>query len=220
MTRPLAMRHMRSNMENIWLLGWWSDVMIVLPFLAIFFSSFTSARDLLESSPEVGSSSRRILGSFTSCSPIDTRRRSPPERPRINSLPPMKKSARWVSSSSSMILSTVVFTSASVVTLGSLSLAANMRHSRMVDVGRRLSNCDTMAMLAGNHSRVHGAPSTKRIPMVWALIRMPPMKFSRVVFPDPDGPMRACTSPRNARIETSWRMSKSGVLTSRCWTTT
>ena len=59
----------------------------MLPLCAILCSTFTTMYALVESSPEVGSSRNRRIGSWIMSVPIDTLRRSPPETPRWPSSP-------------------------------------------------------------------------------------------------------------------------------------
>nr|GMD50763.1 ABC transporter G family member 6 [Ipomoea batatas] len=59
----------------------------VCPWERMMRRTLTTKNALVESSPEVGSSRKRMIGSWIMSIPIETRRRSPPETPRWPSSP-------------------------------------------------------------------------------------------------------------------------------------
>ncbi|KAH0458849.1 hypothetical protein IEQ34_011663 [Dendrobium chrysotoxum] len=123
-------------------LGWWIEVTTTLPVLAILCSTFITLNALVESSPEVGSSRKRSMGSWMMSVPIDTRRRSPPETPRWPSSPIMVDAAARRPSWSMRACTRARFFEAESQR-GSRNSAAKVRVSSTVSIGKRRSSCST-----------------------------------------------------------------------------
>ena len=79
---------MLSSMLKIAGEGWWRDSMTMQPELASDLRVETTCFADDESRPLVGSSKRTIFGFVTISIATETRRRSPPEMPRIRPEPP------------------------------------------------------------------------------------------------------------------------------------
>lgn len=67
--------------------GWWMVRITVLPLRAMWCTLSMTLWALVESRPEVGSSRKSNEGPCIMSTPIDTRRRSPPDTPRVPSSP-------------------------------------------------------------------------------------------------------------------------------------
>ncbi len=76
-----------SNNCTILFLGWWMEVMIVLPSWASFFKVRQTESAWNESRPLVGSSRNKMLGSEINSTPTLTLFFSPPETPLWRSFP-------------------------------------------------------------------------------------------------------------------------------------
>ncbi|CAG9325714.1 unnamed protein product [Blepharisma stoltei] len=87
-------------------LGWWIVDITVLPFLACSINKSITTSAVKLSRPEVGSSSKRTIGSVISSIPMQTLFLSPPERPFLVMLP-MILSAHFTNLSSWIIVFTL-----------------------------------------------------------------------------------------------------------------
>ncbi|KAK1268744.1 hypothetical protein QJS04_geneDACA006469 [Acorus gramineus] len=76
-----------SMRERIRCEGWWMVRTTVLPARAMSWTLSITPCALVESRPDVGSSRKRRDGPWIMSTPIETRRRSPPETPRVPSSP-------------------------------------------------------------------------------------------------------------------------------------
>uniref|UniRef100_A0A7C9EFZ7 Secreted protein n=1 Tax=Opuntia streptacantha TaxID=393608 RepID=A0A7C9EFZ7_OPUST len=111
--------------------------MIVLPLVsAMFFNMSTICSADVLSSPDVGSSRMSTLGSWMTSTPMDTLLLSPPEIPRIPSLP-TRVPATWLNPSS--WISDLTFKLISEGGSFSLNLALNVRVSSTVRSGKSMS---------------------------------------------------------------------------------
>lgn len=67
--------------------GWWIVEITVLPAPASLFRNLMRLRDVVESSPVVGSSKKIMEGLMSSSKPIEVRFFSPPDTPRMRVSP-------------------------------------------------------------------------------------------------------------------------------------
>mmetsp|Transcript_7951 Transcript_7951/g.20033 ORF Transcript_7951/g.20033 Transcript_7951/m.20033 type:complete len:217 (+) Transcript_7951:1153-1803(+) len=181
-----------SNAANIWEEGWWMDVMTVrLPDVrALSVCVRTSA--VLESSPEVGSSSRSRDGLISSSLPMFRRLRSPPDTPRCI-WPPTMLLAALPRLSTSITSSTLFNFSASDCDSGNRRRAVSSRIWRTVRDPWKRSSCMTYPIR--RLSELPGARPLNRISPVTFLLRRRPRMLRSVVLPEPVGPMMAINSP-------------------------
>mmetsp|Transcript_22804 Transcript_22804/g.55376 ORF Transcript_22804/g.55376 Transcript_22804/m.55376 type:complete len:219 (+) Transcript_22804:1391-2047(+) len=179
-----------KHLSKIWKVsdeGWWIVLITLHPRLQRRFNVRTTLYAELESSPEVGSSRKRIFGFVMSSTPIDTRRFSPPEIPRISSFP-IRLSAQLSRSRSFRILSTKTSRFCSDRFPGSLIFAENVRASLGVCVGYSASSCITKAILLRKSTGSISSPSAVTTPCQGRLCR-PARVVISVVFPEPLGPI-------------------------------
>ena len=142
---------------------------------------------------------------------MEARFRSPPETPRTLSLP-MGVSRAFTKPNSAIHASTKAIFSTSVTVEGKKKVAASVNVSTTVKCAYRLSSCKTYAELARNFASSR----------VWPLILTLPdkldtedepvgtlaaNKFSRLVLPQPVGPIIANNSPDCVFPETFRKMS-------------
>mmetsp|Transcript_9216 Transcript_9216/g.32021 ORF Transcript_9216/g.32021 Transcript_9216/m.32021 type:complete len:205 (-) Transcript_9216:267-881(-) len=184
--------------------GWWMVHRTVRPLAARPFITSTTFLAWKESRPEVGSSRKSRLGVPTISTPMEHRRLSPPETPRGK--PPGRPhsvSAASLRPSSSMRLATVATLSASGTPGGWRRRAWSSRVSRTVRNGTSCSSCMTYAAME-RKAGVRGAPPARTSPVQWPPAgRRPQSAFSRLVLPEPVGPMTARTWPGRAAPEMS-----------------
>mmetsp|Transcript_10492 Transcript_10492/g.24298 ORF Transcript_10492/g.24298 Transcript_10492/m.24298 type:complete len:228 (-) Transcript_10492:97-780(-) len=179
--------------------GWWIVVSTLQPsFFARAASLDMTLYAANESRPEVGSSKKMSFGCMTSSTPMAVRFFSPPEMPRISSSP-TSVSAHSSSPSSESILSTRMRFSASGVARGSRSIAEKSSASRGVCVGQSKSCCKTYAMRLRSRAPPTRWPSSLISPPTRCLAPLLRMRLARMlrseVFPAPEGPKIAHTSP-------------------------
>mmetsp|Transcript_6253 Transcript_6253/g.21979 ORF Transcript_6253/g.21979 Transcript_6253/m.21979 type:complete len:266 (-) Transcript_6253:423-1220(-) len=124
--------------------GWWMLIITMRPAPATECSSTTSPEARWASSPEVGSSRSSTLGSVTSSMAMLSRRRSPPEMPRL-ATPPTSEPATPASPSSSITCSTRATRPPRDVYQGMRSRPEYTTDSRTVRCGRRRSSWGTWA---------------------------------------------------------------------------
>ena len=175
----------------------------------------TTSAAILASRPLVGSSHSSTAGLVSSSSPIETRLRCPPERPRA-STEPMR--VRW-SSPSKLSSESTLCTRASLAARpsarGSFRCAAYTSISRGDSPASSTSSCGTVTMSL-RVAVVYGAPSIAIDPM----LQRPPRRMERsVVLPAPDGPMSAVKLPGEKVASTSERMVRAAPRTLTVWPT-
>lgn len=150
-----------------------------------------------ESSPEVGSSRISTAGSWITSTPMLTRRRSPPETPRMLSLP-MRDAATWVNPSSTIRASTRASFSAMGTTEGSRRRAEYSNVSRTVSMGKSASSCMTYPLIRRKCCLSMGCPLTRMLVDGELGRILPARTSSNVDLPAPLGPATASTSPGRA----------------------
>mmetsp|Transcript_64337 Transcript_64337/g.182508 ORF Transcript_64337/g.182508 Transcript_64337/m.182508 type:complete len:247 (-) Transcript_64337:291-1031(-) len=175
-------------------LGWWTTITMVMPSLAIFLSCFTSSKELVASSPDVGSSRKSSVGHAASSMPTLTRFRWPPLRP-----PPRVRLPTWTfwlgtswrtcSTSSVMRLMRPL-----LEPRGLRSTAEKRMFSRTVMCSWTMSSCGTKPMTV-LRSRISASASfTITLPYTshsLPVVVLPQSTLRNVVFPAPEGPMIA-----------------------------
>ncbi|OEL13690.1 ABC transporter G family member 6 [Dichanthelium oligosanthes] len=132
----------RSRRPRMRWLGWWMDVMTMLPLSAMRRSTLTTMNAEVESSPDVGSSRNRRIGSWMMSVPMETLRRSPPDTPRCPSSPMMVLAAARRPSWSMSACTRARFL-AGDSTLGRRNSAAKESVSVTVSIGKSRSSCMT-----------------------------------------------------------------------------
>mmetsp|Transcript_20406 Transcript_20406/g.52695 ORF Transcript_20406/g.52695 Transcript_20406/m.52695 type:complete len:204 (-) Transcript_20406:174-785(-) len=186
------MKHTLSNRAQISDAGWWIVHTTVQPSSCeSSHNSVTTASADAESRPDVGSSSSSSDGSVRSCSASESLRFCPPEIPFMKMLPTIVCSAER-SPSRSIIGSTfVVGTPASRAPLKSTS--------RTVSTPTSASSCCTYTAILPKPPEVsffslrRTSPVTSRPRRSGSIRRA--TRSRRLVFPAPEGPMSATTSP-------------------------
>eukprot|EP00967_Tisochrysis_lutea_P002411 scaffold3014_cov19-Tisochrysis_lutea.AAC.2 len=143
-TTPAAARIKRC-------VGWWTERRTLAPARLAAESASTNSRAETASRPESGSSAIMTLAEAASASvaamrtmsstPTETRRRSPPDRPRMCS-PPIPACALWPMASASSALRAIA-ARARRPRCGSLSRACSIRCSSTVEFGGSTSACET-----------------------------------------------------------------------------
>ncbi|OMJ20374.1 hypothetical protein AYI70_g4155 [Smittium culicis] len=150
---------------------------------------------VLLSSPVVGSSSNRILGSVSSFVAIPVLFFSPPDIPR-DSTEPTKESLNLLNFICSIYSSTAVNLSSSLyLAEGSRSIAIYRIVSETVKYGLRLSSCSTYDSTFLNFRGSLSSPLNSTSPIILPFVIRPAITFNKVVFPDPDDPITATNSP-------------------------
>ena len=142
-TLPFFMRIKLSNISKILGCGWWMvHTAVHSPTVDRFFKALHTAKAVVLSRPEVGSSRKMSLGRLRSSMATHRRLRSPPEMPLRRVLPtmvlaqcpmPMRSVTCWTRRSRS----------ASVVARGMRSWAAQLRVSSTVSSACSRSSCMT-----------------------------------------------------------------------------
>ncbi|KAF1879186.1 hypothetical protein Lal_00047859 [Lupinus albus] len=134
---------------------------------------------LVESSPEVGSSKKRRIGSWMMSIPIETLRRSPPETPRWPSSPIMRLR-------------------------GKRNSAAKVRVSSTVSIGKRRSSCITYAEITFKSRDPNASPFSATVPLSFPFAILFASASISVDFPEPLAPSTAMISPSRASPEISF----------------
>ena len=166
--------------------------------------------DAAESSPDVGSSRNISAGDDTSSTPIDTRRRSPPDTPRMITFPTLESATR--SSPRSVITRSTRSPFSALDTEPSIEKSAEyLRFSRTVSAPSSASSCITYAVCRLFSDEFTSSPFTATSPDT-PLVTRPARMLSRDDLPAPDGPSSAIISPGRANPDTPRRMCFSPFL--------
>mmetsp|Transcript_28218 Transcript_28218/g.61952 ORF Transcript_28218/g.61952 Transcript_28218/m.61952 type:complete len:204 (-) Transcript_28218:591-1202(-) len=183
------------NLSICWyslLEGWWMEVMMVRPPEARERRVCSSLRAVVESRPLVGSSRNSTEGLMSSSWPMDTRLRSPPDTPRIMWLP-MMVSLHLLRPRPCSTISTRDTLTSCDQERGRRSTAAKYNVSNTVSSAKRRSSWLTKPSFLLD-PLLRGAPLKVMVPVVRAVER-PPSTVSKLLFPEPEGPIRARSSP-------------------------
>mmetsp|Transcript_2975 Transcript_2975/g.7849 ORF Transcript_2975/g.7849 Transcript_2975/m.7849 type:complete len:228 (+) Transcript_2975:1528-2211(+) len=172
--------------------------MIVIPRVRdISLSTSTRICAMLESRPDVGSSSSITAGSTSSSCAMHSRLRSPPEMPRLIA-EPTSESATPSSRSSWSVSSTRALIAASSVSL-SRSFARKVSDWRTLSSPYTMSSCSTKAM---RRLSAFDQPSPPNCTSPSSNSMRRASALRRVVFPAPLGPMSAVSLPERAMPDT------------------
>ena len=162
--------------------------------------SATARRHCMSSSaveasrPEVGSSRKSSDGSATSSIPMLTRFFCPPEMPRREA-PPQMACLCSERESSPITRSTHVSTACADIERGSRSAAANQSCSLTVRHSTIVSSCGTKPCSLVRDSAEQGDPPRVCVSLPALGLSFAESTLISVVFPQPEGPMRAVTVP-------------------------
>ena len=190
--RPLGESRMRrSSFSKSACRGWWMTAQTATPYEARRPSAAESSSAAVESRPEVGSSRKMSDGSATTSSPMLTRLRWPPERPRRVASP----TTEWrccVSPRRSITVRTQPSSCARGTSRGSRIWAENRSSSSTVRAVSITSSCGTKATSFEICETLSRAPLMRSEPPDG--VSLPESSPSSVDLPQPDGPMIAVTS--------------------------
>lgn len=193
---PWTSKMRRSNSLKISDDGWWMVLTTFTPRSASCLRFSITCSAVEESNPVVGSSKNSKLGFESSSTPIEVRFLSPPEIPFIKLFPIMVSA--HLSKPNSAINSWTLWFFSSVLKSYNLRLAAKVNAYLGVKVGSKISSCITYAIwFAYGWRSFTCCPFKYNSPYIYRLSEAsrPLKKLSRVVFPEPEGPIIAVNVP-------------------------